>query len=50
VHIIASIASNISFFYALNRSRQTGIKSMKLETMIREYYDMYKEINLSCGL
>lgn len=33
--------------YALNRSRQTGIKPMKLETMKRDYADMYKEIILS---
>jgi hypothetical protein len=36
--------------YVLNRSRQTMIKPMKLETMRRDYPDMYKEINLYCGL
>jgi hypothetical protein len=36
--------------YALNRSRQTMIKPMKLETVRTDYRDMYKEINLSCGL
>lgn len=36
--------------YALNRSRQTMIKPMKLETMRRDYPDMYKEINVYCGL
>jgi hypothetical protein len=36
--------------YVLNRSRQTMIKPMNLETMRRDYPDMYKEINLYCGL
>jgi hypothetical protein len=33
--------------YALHRSRQSGIKPMKLETMKRDYTEMYKEVVLS---
>jgi Primase X len=33
--------------YALNRSKKTGIKPIRLDTMKREYAEMYKEIILS---
>jgi hypothetical protein len=36
--------------YALNRSRQTGIKPMKMETLKRDYADMHKEIALPCEM